>query len=261
MTNMNEAFFKEKNTSLASISVGDLQLPLEYHDAEAMATFLPIPVDGIAPLLPGPGWEPLLIRPKIALLGLAFLEFKKTSIGAYNLAAVFTPCLWKPRRNIPLLPFYFPNWFRNLAAHVYQMPVTMEFAAVACSEIWGVPPFLAEIDFEEYDLYRVCKISHKNEPVLRFSLQKPPMQRFQRRTYPVFTRKNDWVLRTNALTQGLMGSVKQALAVEIQFGKHPLGKRLEALHPGQAFRSYYYPKLQGMLNWPSQAYPLQENPR
>ncbi len=253
---MNETFFQEKHCSKVRTSVGELQLPLEYHDAEAMASLFPVPVAGLAPLLPAVDWQPLLIRPQIALLGIAFLEFKKTSIGAYNLAAIFIPCLWKPSRNLPLLPFYFPDWFSNLSAFIYQMPTTMEFAARACSEIWGSPLFLADIDFEDYDFYRVGRLACKGQSIVRISLQKPALQRFQRRKYPLLNRKNEWGLKARASTQGLMGAVKTPTSIEIQFGNHPLGKQLEALRPGPAFRSYYYPKLQGMLDWPSRAYPI-----
>jgi hypothetical protein len=252
---MNETFFQEKHSSKVRTSVGELQLPLEYHDAEAMASFFPVAAADLFPLLPSADWKPVLIRPNIALLGIALLEFKKTSVGAYNLGAVFVPCLWKPTRNFPLLPFLFPNWFPHLSAFIYQMPTTMEFAARACSEIWGSPLFLADIDFEDYDFYRVGRLAHEGQSILRVSLQKPALQRFQRRKFPLLSRKNEWALRTKASTQGLMGIIKSSTAIEIQFGTHPLGRQLAALKPGPAFRSYYYPKLQGMIDWPSRAYP------
>ena len=253
---MNEAFFQDKHHSKVRVSIGELQLPLEYHDAEVMAGFFPVSTTDITPLMPSPDWVPLLIRPRVSLLGLIFLEFKKTSIGAYNLVVICIPCLWKSSRNIPLLPFWFPRWFPNLAGYIYQMPATMEFAARTCSEIWGTPYLLADIDFEDYDFYRVGRLSIKGSLILRISLQKPSLQRFQRRKYPLYTRKNEWILKTNALTQGLMGTIKQSSAIDIQFGDHAIGRQLAALKPGPAFRSYYYPKLQGMLDWPSQARPI-----
>lgn len=254
---MNERFFQDVPSNQVRISVGELELPLHFYDVEAMISFFPVATHSLARLLPTEELQPALLRPGISLLSIAAIEYKKSSIGAYNELAILIPCLWKPRTNWPLLPFLAPRLFPNYGAYVFRLPVTTEFANIAGREIWGYPQFIANIEFEEHDACRICTLSHEGLPVLTYSVRKSGVPRYSRHTFPTFSRKGSSLLKTQVNTQGLRGVSKAAQNADLQFGRHPLGVELSRLQPGPARISYYFPKMQSMISWSNKSYEMQ----
>jgi hypothetical protein len=255
---MNERFFQGVHKNKVRISVGELELPIQYLDIEAMLSYFPVATPAIAGMLPKAGLQPVQIRPGVALLGITAAEYKKSSIGAYSEVAIVVPCLRQPRFNIPLLPLWFPRWFPSLAGYILKMPVSTEFACIAGKEIWGYPKFLADIDFEEQESHRICTLSHEGSLVLRYSVRKPTVPRYAQRSYATYSSMGQALLQSRVVTQGLLGVSKKAESAELQFGRHPLALQLSELKPGPARATYYYPKMQGLAGWASKSYDLSE---
>jgi hypothetical protein len=256
---MNERFFQSVHKNRVRVSVGELELPIQYLDVEAMMSFFPVATPNLERMLPRVGLVPVQIRPGIALLGVAAAEYKKSSIGAYSELAILIPCLRKPRFNIPLLPLLFPRWFPSLGGYVLKMPVSTEFACTAGKEIWGYPKFMADIDFEEQESHRVCTLSHEGSLVLRYSMRKPTVPRYAQHRYAAYSCLGGSLLQSRFVTQGLLGVSKKADSAELQFGRHPLALQLSELKPGPARATYYYPKLQGLAGWASKSYELSDD--
>lgn len=255
---MNERFFQGVHKNRVRVSVGELELPIQYLDIEAMLSFFPVATEAIAGMLPNAGLQPVQVWPGISLLGVAAAEYKKSSIGAYSEVAILVPCLLQPRFNIPLLPLWFPRLFPSLAGYILKMPVSTEFACVAGKEIWGYPKFLADIDFEEQESHRVCTLSHEGSLVLRYSMIKPTVPRYAQRSYGAYSCLGQSLLQNRVVTQGLLGVSRKPESAQLQFGRHPLAIQLSDLKPGPARATYYYPKMQGLAGWASKSYELSE---
>ena len=83
------------------------------------------------------------------------LEYPDSTIGPYNEIGIGVPCRLDPVLNIPLLPALFDRFFA-VGFYVHYLPVTTQIAYDAGVDVWGLPKFVATIEFEDTPTHRRC---------------------------------------------------------------------------------------------------------
>lgn len=135
-------------------SQGPVQLPILYHRVRNLNAFFMVDTAVLQQALDQAGataLQPGCVWGRRALVAFAAYEYTHTSIGPYNEIGLAVPVVAKGQRagwrrwletlSAPDLPG------RQLAYFVLHLPVNTDVACAAGREIWGLPKFVAPIQY------------------------------------------------------------------------------------------------------------------
>lgn len=143
-----DPFFQYPRTRAAT-SEGAVDLPILYFDdSQCMGLFL---VDHAAAqaMVQGEGLDAVRVVGGKALVGVAFYEYRDTSIGVYNevgVAIAVVPAGTAAPR-LPLLSMLGSLDKGRVGFFIVDLPVTTPAACAAGRELWGYPKFVTPIRF------------------------------------------------------------------------------------------------------------------
>ncbi|MEW6775072.1 MAG: acetoacetate decarboxylase family protein [Bdellovibrionota bacterium] len=157
---MADHFFNVSRT-FHETSQGKVQLPILYYDTSLVGAFFRCDLKGASKLLEGTGLEPVSIGGGKGLAGVAFFEYRNTTVGSYNecgitLAAV--PVTGRTPPRFAGLDFLRKAAGRRVGLYITDLPVTTPLARAAGRELWGFPKFVTEIPFELAGSRFACKV-------------------------------------------------------------------------------------------------------
>jgi hypothetical protein len=145
-----DPFFQYPQTNYPT-SEGYVAMPILYFDDSNVMAFFFVDLAKAQALVAREGFKAINVGMGKALAGVAFYEYRHTSIGPYNecgVAIAVTP----PDTRLPWIPLYsllrHPDKNR-IGFHILDLPVTTAAACAAGREIWGYPKFVAEIGFSQ----------------------------------------------------------------------------------------------------------------
>lgn len=125
-------------------SQGEVSLPILYYDVSQLNALFLVDHDRATALLEGTGLQALRLPGGKTIAGLAFFEYRKTSIGPYNEVGLVIAV--SPDGDSPdLRDLLRPSYERVAGFHVVDLPVTTAAANAAGREIWGFPKFVTAI--------------------------------------------------------------------------------------------------------------------
>lgn len=130
-------------------SRGEVQLPILYYDVSYLNAIFAVDWELAEDLLENTGLQAVRFPGDKALAGVAFFEYRKTSIGVYNEVGVVIVVTLANRPTKGLLrDFVRPSAERIAGFHILDLPVTTEAANSAGREIWGYPKFVTDIPLQ-----------------------------------------------------------------------------------------------------------------
>lgn len=225
-----DPFFQYPLNTVAS-SEGAVELPILYYDNSSCWAMFEADFDQASTLVAAQGLSAVRFAGNKALVAVAFYEYRKTAIGAYNevgiAIAVVPDGVQVPR--LPLLSLYRSLDKRHIGFHVIDLPVTTAAACAAGKEIWGYPKFVTPIDFslEARSFHGTVADPATQHTMIelsgRFSVGLPAPQL----DLVLYSRLGDQLLRTLVNTRGggtlsLPGSVR----LKVSDSAHPMAQRL-----------------------------------
>lgn len=143
-----DPFFQYPRTTFAT-SEGNVELPILYYDdSQVLALFL-VDYDRAQAMVRGEGMEAARFVGGKALVGVAFYEYRQTSIGVYNEVGVAIAVVPAGTRSpsFPLLSMMRSLDKGSVGFFIVDLPVTTAAACAAGREIWGYPKFVTPIRF------------------------------------------------------------------------------------------------------------------
>ena len=130
-------------------SEGPVAMPILYfEDSNFMALYL-IDFERARAKLEPAGLEPVRVLGGKALAGVAFYQYRTTTIGPYNEVGVAIAAMpaGMAQPALPLLSMFRSPDHNRVGSHILDLPVTTAPACAAGREIWGYPKFVTPIDF------------------------------------------------------------------------------------------------------------------
>ncbi len=229
----NDPFFQYPQV-VHKTSAGDVVLPILYYQASNFMAMFFTDMRCAQDVIGDAGFTPIRFGNGKALVGVAFYEYRQTSIGAYNevgVAIAATPQGVSAGR-MPLLSLFRHPDNHQTGFHVIDLPVTTAAACAAGREIWGYPKFVTEISFslkgrtfsgavmEPHGSGEILELSGKTGPCLPAPLISPIL----------FSTIQGRTLRTTAITRGggrlcLPGSIR----LRVSDSQHRMAKNLRRL--------------------------------
>jgi hypothetical protein len=229
----NDPFFRVPRANVTT-SEGDAELPILYYDVSALLALFAIDHERAAVKLEGMGLVPGLGWGKKAIAALAFYEYRETSIGPYNEAALALAAC-------PCQMAKFGGWFnlygdiqtRRVGFHILNLPVTTRIACAGGIELWGYPKFITQIPFKlEKTAFDAFVMDPDNDQVivrlngeLGLSLPAPPL------SLVLYSQLDNRMLRSTVNVRGrvrLRGG--GGLRVTVGDSDHDMAKNLRDLH-------------------------------
>jgi hypothetical protein len=228
-----DVFFEHPRTRAAT-SAGEVELPILYRDLSAVYAFFLVERGRVAALLAG---KPLAAVPVVggrAVAGLAFFEYRETSIGFYREVALAIPVVpaGTAPRAVRLLHLLRPAAHADVGYHVLDLPVTTAIADAAGRELWGLPKFVTGIDLDlrEGGLRGAVHDPGGGEPIVTLEGRPGPGVSMPAMDLVFFSERGGELLRAVVDARGrARTSLGRGLAVRVGASAHPMARRLRDL--------------------------------
>lgn len=227
----NDPFFQYPRTTVET-SAGKVEMPILYYDNSQWMFLFWGDVNAARQLI-NEDLDVVSFNGKV-LCGVAFYEYRDTSIADYNEVGIAIGCAPKGTKTSFLSYASLLQSLdkRTIGFTVVDLPVTTEAACAAGREIWNFPKFVTGIGFQENgkDFAGTVENPEGDGNILsikgRASLGMP----FSVLDLVIFSKQEDKMLRTLVNTRGLGKlSLGGSLCLEVENKDHPMGQRLHAL--------------------------------
>ena len=136
-------------TRSVETSRGPVSVPSFLLDGSAVVAVFGSPIEAVSAKLSGSGLVPVKLPGGRALTVLGFFDHRDTSFGPYREATLMVGAVPAGSEGALSLGLDFlkPVDSRKLGFHVLDLPLTSELALAAGREHWGLPKFLADIEY------------------------------------------------------------------------------------------------------------------
>ena len=143
------ALYDEIPIETVNLSTGPMELPIRYTDSTMISTFFDADRAVVEAKLAGTPFDLAIVNGDRTLVGLAFYEYRASSIGPYVEVGLAIPVVpaGAPLPANWLLDITKPPLDREMAFYVLNIPADSEVGVAAGIEIWGFTKVLTDIDF------------------------------------------------------------------------------------------------------------------
>jgi hypothetical protein len=141
--------FFDRPKETVTTSLGKLELPVRYHDLSAVLAFFPVARERAEAVLQNAPLVPVRFMGGRALVAVTLFDYRDTSVGPYRECGVSIATIPRGSRQptLPLLQVIRAPHRGVLGFQVIDLPVTSDAADVGGREVWGLPKFKTEIDW------------------------------------------------------------------------------------------------------------------
>lgn len=145
--------FLTVETEEARTSLGPVRLPILYADATSVQAFFWVDPARAREALRGTGLEPLRFPGGRALAGLAFYDYRRTSIGPYHEvgSALAVVPAGSAASGLAALDLLRAGRRRRAGYRILDLPVSTAIADAGGRELWGYPKFVTELPLRVED--------------------------------------------------------------------------------------------------------------
>lgn len=250
----NDPFFQYPK-SVVSTNEGNVTLPILYFDNSNMIAIFRVDYNSAQSIVDPHHFTAIRFSGGKALAGVAFYEYRNSSINSYNEVGVVIAAL--PNGNIapkfPLLSLFYSLDKIRVGLYIIDLPVTTAAACAAGKEIWGYPKFVTPISFELNGRYFNGSVRHPDSESSLLTLSGNAGLGVQGPLFDLvlYSSHQGKTLRTLVNTRG-GGRISLPGSIRLQTGEgdHPMAHRLKILglkDARPAFVSYTH-TLQSRLN-------------
>jgi hypothetical protein len=215
-----------------------IRLPLVFHRAEAFYAIFPADIDRVGEFLASPELHPVRTVDGRASVGIAAFRYHEATFrmedGRTGIVEPYAEVAIGPlvtRRRAPPMIELLPalgEWY-GLGIDVVHLPVTTRQARDGGIELWGLPKFVADMDFEDALRERTVHLSEGGQPILTLSVLgggRENLRRFPATMYGVLEGRL-LAARTDRIahTQQRFGGG----GAHVELGSHPIADWLRAI--------------------------------
>lgn len=199
--------------------------------ARTMAGFL-APLDLVARRLPSSQFRPVEYAPGKCVVTVGSFEVRRArSILPYNEIGVEVPVI-----------FTGDDGTETQGGYVFWLPVTKEESRWGGVAIYGLPKFLADIQFIDQDGWRTTVLREGGKEILRLEVPELPTSPVTEDRYYLST-IGPTILRTLMRFTGSGGQRRDGCCARLHLGDHPISQQLRelSLETVPVFEEYAYP--------------------
>ena len=228
-----DPFFQYPRTPYPT-SEGDVAMPILYFDDSNFMALFFVDHEAARAMAAVEGFEAVRFGNGRALVGVAFYDYRLTTIGPYGEVgvAIAATVPGMPRPRLPLLSLFRPPDRNRVGFHIVDLPVTTPAACAAGREIWGYPKFVTPISFASKDGTFAGSVTdpQTGTPMVTLAGRCGPGVPAPLLDLVLYSRHHGEVLRGLAVTRGggrlcLPGSVR----LDVSSSSHRMARNLRDL--------------------------------
>ena len=161
-------FFKEVKQWDMEIDGSRAMRPVFYYNSFSMTAMYTASTKQILKYLPHPDMHPVEMLPGRSLVGFTAFEYRKSDLGKYNEFSIAFLIKWGGK-GIPGFTMLNQMMSGNFSVYVRYLPVTNEEARYGGVALYGLPKFLADVNFNKNDSSVTCEVSEGKNKILSFT--------------------------------------------------------------------------------------------
>ncbi len=214
-----------------------LRLPAAWHRTDGFVAYWAADLEAVKALLPSPLLYPVRVDRDHGLVGVfAFRHFDSTArhpegstmpLPAYGEAGAYVAVTRRPMP--PFVPLLL-QWAADLplGGFVLQLPVTARLHRDGGRALWGLPKFLADMEFVEDGVSRSVHVSEGGQTILDLLVEAGGNARLRRAPSVMYSVLDERLIETVCPSRAF---VQQGFRVrgELRFGDHPVAAELRDL--------------------------------
>lgn len=246
-------FFKGIHQVETKAGTYTVRYPVFYRDVSYCSFFLMAPLEKIRDLLPSKRMHPFRLTPWHSMFTITATEYKVSDLGPYNQVSVGIPFVWdKPS---PVFTGILHKVPETPMIYTVYLPVSTEQALITGIEMARYPEFSADIQFSKEADWIHCKVDAEGKNLMNLSCRVIPVKPVSRQHVCPVTLFEDRLLRSDFIFAEASAAIsKKQSDVNLLFGDHLVGQKLQHLHSGKLLQYQYYPKGCAILTTPSEGY-------
>jgi hypothetical protein len=207
----------------------EVTMPVVVRDATSAAATYLVATAAARRLLPGPELDVVELLPGRALFSIAAIDYRDNDLGDYNeVSLAFFVRRRDERAGLPYLGAALDLARSRIATYIYRLPVDRRFTCLAGRGVWGFPKSVEQIDFEDVDGRRRCRLVMDGRHVLTFSVGRGGVRKLPDAAMVTYTYL-DGVLNRTTFVSGATGVGIHLGGAELALGDHPLADELRSL--------------------------------
>lgn len=232
--------------------------PLFFGDLSMMQGIFLADLDAARAMMPSELLRPTMGLPGKAMVAINCFEYKETDVGPYNEVSISVAVQLNDSTPGPLAVMR-SKLTRTYHGHVLELPVNTEISVAGGLDYFNYPKYLAEISFEDEQVWRTCRVLDAKTGQKIFTMRvrrlstkrKKPGRDADPSLYFSYPVKDGRVLKARLemdeleRASGFLGS-----GFEFSAGDHPRAHTLHALRPGRLMEYVYAPRCQAILYEP-----------
>jgi len=214
---MKEDIFKGVKQWDTEIGGARAKRPLFFYDSFSMQAIYAASTKKVLKYIPHPAMHPVELVPGKCLVVFTAFEYRKSDIGPYNEFSIAIMINWGGKV-IPGLTMLKQMMSGNLSGYMWHLPVTTEIARHGGVVAYGLPKFIAGIDFKNNGQFIECELSEGKNKILNFKGKILKTSKGKIRRFKTYSLINGIPLVTNIHTNQVKfakSSGKDSASIEI----------------------------------------------
>jgi len=206
------------------------KLPVFYYDNTSLSAIFTASTAKVKKLLPHPDMHLIEAFPGKCLVAFSAFEYRQSDIDPYNEFSIsFLSTFGKPQ--IPGVTAAWQTIARSFTAYVWQLPVTTEIARIGGVELYGLPKFIADINFDKGQKWTACDLIENGKKILTIKGKTLPTRRGKTVRYRIYSIKDQVPLEANVITDPVeFAQTTDGKAAELELGTdHPVSETLSTI--------------------------------
>jgi hypothetical protein len=222
------------------------RMPTFFTDITTINATFVAPLERVKARLPSPQLKPLRVTPWHALAVISAVEYRASDVGPYNEVSISLP-VTVGRSALPGLgPL---RAMQEVDTYVLHLPVTTEIGRYLGAEFYGLPKFIAQIEFSQAEGWRHCRLSEKGQHILTLSGRELATKPGSRMNIGGISRRAGGLLRTSFVHHlQQVGRSYRPSEVRLELGQHPIADELRDLKLGRMLELRYVARHQAILS-------------
>ncbi|MFH1539949.1 MAG: acetoacetate decarboxylase family protein [bacterium] len=258
----------DKNTSgsddekdVVKIGKHKIELPITYKEADVFSAAFTVSASRLEKILPSKKLRPMISFPGRAVMMIAAMNYRDSSIGPYGEAYITFPVYYKAM-SIPILSPLFEMRWPGTGMYVLYSMADNELAVEAGKQIWKQPKIMSDIKFTDRPGINRCELKErdKNESIIGFSMQKTGRTERYNMNWRTYTIDGNELLTTDIKIDGVRRIARFGKTAELHLTDHPISKSIQELDPSPSpIMSSYYVRIKGAMLRPHRTDPIEES--
>jgi hypothetical protein len=217
----------EIHEEVVEVGAAPVELPIRYERADVFMALHTVRYQSALRLVPE-ALRPVRLGGDRAVLAISALRYRECTLGQYGEVMIGVACT-SGAAPPGLLTVALQSALPGFGYYIVHLPVTSERAREVGRDIWGLPKFVAAMDFTHTDEDQSVRLAESGEEILSLRVRRRGAAVRDRRPWVIYSTRGTRLLRTTILTRTEYQVSPGGGGATLLLGDHPIATELRRL--------------------------------